>query len=100
MLVVDLHTLQAVHCLNLVHDILLSLDRSEYIEDVAGRNSTVGKGSAGLYIVVLLNKNLLGQRHQIVLLDTVLVADYDFAVTSLDLAHQNLTVDLGENSGA
>ena len=43
--VVDLHTLEAVHCLDLVDDVLLSLDRSEDGEDVAGRHTAVRQRS-------------------------------------------------------
>ena len=40
-LVVNLHTLEAVNGLNFVHDILLSLDRSEYCQNVGRRYTTV-----------------------------------------------------------
>ena len=97
MLVVDLHTLQTVNRLNLVDDVVLSLDRPEDVEDVGRGDSTVGKPCAGLDVVVLLNQNLLGKRNEVVLLDAGLVLDDDLAVSSLDLAHEHLAVDLGEN---
>ena len=70
MLVVDLHTLQTVNRLYLVDDVVLSLDRSEDVEDVGRGDATVRKPCSGLYVVVLLNQDLLGKRNEVVLLHT------------------------------
>ena len=98
-LVVDLHTLQTVDSLNLVDNVVLRFDRSEDVEDVGRGDASVGQFGTCLDIVILLYENLLGGRNEVVLLDTGLILDDDVAVTPLDLAHQNLTVDLRENRG-
>ena len=70
MLVIDLHALQTVNLLNLIHDVLLNLDRTEYVENVGRGYGAVGKTGSGPYVVVLLNEYLLGHRHEIGFLDT------------------------------
>ena len=99
MLVVDLHTLETINRLDLVHDILLGLYRAEYTENVGRGDAAVGQPGTGLDVVVLLNQDLLGQRNQIVLFSTALVLDGDLTVTAFDLAHDNLAVDLGDDGG-
>ena len=96
-LVVDLHTLQTVNRLYLVDNIVLSLDWSEDVEDVGRGDASVREPCSGLDVVVLLNQNLLCKRNEIVLLDSGLVLDDDLTVTSLDLAHEHLTVDFGKD---
>ena len=97
MLVVDLHTLQTIHCLNLIHNVFLSLNGAEDVENVGRGDASVGKRSSRLDVVVLLHEDLLGQWHEIMLLDATLVLHNNLAVTPLDLAHDDLAVDFGKD---
>src|SRR5699024_12458955 len=67
-LVIDLRCLQSVNLLNLIHEVGLYGIRSENIQYFFRRNRSIGKLLAGFHIVVLLNKNMLGQRNKIGLL--------------------------------
>ena len=97
MLVVDLHTLKAVNLLNFIDNVFLNLDRAKDVEDVGRGDCTVGKPHSGLHIVVLLHQDLFCKRNEISLLDSGLVPDDDFPVSSLDLAHNDFSVDFGDN---
>ena len=99
MLVVDLHTLHTVYVLYFVDDVLLNGSRTHDVEDVGGSDSTVGEGCAGTNDVVLLHKNLLRQRHEILLGIAELGSDSDFAVAALDFSEVDLTVDFRNDSG-
>ena len=68
MLVVDLHTLHAVDVLNLVDDIFLHGSGTLDVEDIGRSDGSVGKRRSGTHIVVFLNKDLLGERHKVLLL--------------------------------
>ena len=99
MLVVDLHALHAVHVLNLVDDVLLNSRRTHDIENVGRGDSAVGQRCAGTHEVVFLNKNLLRQRHEIFLGLSELGHHSDFAVTTLNLAEFDLTVNFRHDGG-
>ena len=92
-LIINLHTLQTVNVLNLVHNIFLHGRRTFDSQDVRRCDSTVRQRSTGAYIVVLLNQNLLGQRYEVLLHFTGLGSNDDFAITAFHLTHGNLTVD-------
>ena len=97
-LVVDAHTLQAVHTLHLVDDVLLHGSRAHDAQDVGRSDGAVGERSASTHEVVLLHQDLLGKRHQVVLDLAYLAGDHDLAVASLDLAKGDLAVDLAHHS--
>ena len=59
MLVVDLHTLQTVHILHLIHDILLNGGGTLDGQDIGRRDDTIAERGAGTYGIVLLNQDLL-----------------------------------------
>ena len=99
MLVVDLHALHTVHLLNLIDDVFLHLDGTLDGQDVGRGDGTVGEGHACADVVVLLYENLLGQGHEIAFLVSGLGTDDNLAVASLDLAHLDLSVDLGDDGG-
>ena len=94
MFVVDLHTLQTIHGLNLIDNVLLSLHRTKDVQDVGRRSTAVGETGTGLHVVVLLNQDLLGGRNLIVALLAAAVLHDDLTLTALDLTHENLTIDL------
>ena len=98
-LVVDFHTLHTVNVLYFVHDIFLNSCRAHDIEDIGGRDSAVGEGSACTDDIVLLHENLLRQRYEVLLVFAECGYDGDFAVTTLDLAEFDLTVDFGDDGG-
>ena len=98
-LVVDLHTLHAVHVLNLVDDVFLNGRRTHDIEDIGGSDGTVGQGSTGTHVVVFLNENLLRQRNEILADLAGARGDGDLAVTAFHLTEVDLAVDLGHDSG-
>ena len=93
MLVVDLHTLQTVNVLYLIDDVLLNGGRTLDGEDVARGDRTVGERSSCTYGVVLLHKDLLRERNEIFALLASLRCNDDLTITTLHLAHCNLTVD-------
>ena len=93
MLVVDLHTLEPIHILHLIDDILLNRRRSHDRQDVGRCNDTIRQRSAGTDSIMLLHQNLLGQTYKILALLAGLGSHDDFTVTTLYLAHGNLTVD-------
>ena len=94
MFVVDLHTLQTIYILNLIHDILLYGCGTLDGKDVTWGYGTVRQRGSGAYIITLLNKNLLGEGHQIFFLVTRTGNNGNFTVTSLDLAHVDCSVNL------
>ena len=93
MLVVDLHTLQTVNVLHLVNDVLLNGSRTLDGEDVARSDDTVRKRCACAYGVVLLYKNLLRERYEVLALVAGLRCNDDLAVATLHLTHCHLTID-------
>ena len=99
MLVVDLYTLQAINGLDLVHNVFLCLHRTQDIQDIGGRSAAVGKTGTGLHIVVLLNQDLLGHGNLVVAFLAATVLHDDLTLTALNLAHEHLTVDFGEDGG-
>ncbi len=98
-LVVDLHTLHAVHVLNFVDDVFLNGCRSHDVEDVGRSDGTVGEGSTGAYVVVFLNEDLLGQGHEVFLDFTDTGCNGDFTVTAFYLSEVDFTVDFGYDCG-
>ena len=99
MLVVNLHTLQTVHVLYLVHDILLHCRRTFNGQNVGRRSGTVRQRSTSTYIVVLLYQNLFGQRHEILLHFTQLGSDDNLTVTAFQFTHRDFTVDFRNHCG-
>ena len=93
MLVVDLHALQTIDVLHLVDDVLLHGGRTLNGKDVARRNLSVGQGGACTHGVVLLDKDLTRQWHEVLALLAGLRGDDNLAVAALDLTHRHLTVD-------
>ena len=98
-LVVDLHTLQTVNVLNLVHNVILNGSRALDIKDISRCNSTIRERCTGANEVVLLNKNLLRERNEIVLHLSELRCHLNLAVTTLNLAEGNLTIDFAHDCG-
>ena len=97
MFVVDLHTLQTIHVLNFIHDILLNSCRALDGEDVARRDDTVRERCACTHGVVLLHQDLLGKADEVLTLLTRLRSDDDFAVTALHFTHGDLAVDFADD---
>ena len=99
MLVVDLHTLHAVHILDFVDDVFLHGGRPHDVEDVGGGDCAVRQRCASTDVIVLLHEHLLGQGHEIFLLLAELGGHADFTVTTLDAAEGHLTVDFRHDGG-
>ena len=97
MLVVYLHTLQAVNVLHLVDDVLLHGRRALDGQDVGRGDNAVGQRCAGTHGIVLLNQNLLGERHEVLALLAGLGCNDNLAVATLYLAHGDLAVDFADN---
>ena len=99
MLVVDLHTLQTVNFLNLIHDVLLYLHGTLDVQDVGRGERTFGKRRTGFHVVVLLCQNLLGCGDEILFLFTRLGGDVHATVTTFELLLEgDHTVDFGYDS--
>ena len=100
MLVVDLHTLQAVDFLHLVDDVFLHLHRALNGEDVGGSDSTVGERRTGFDIVAVLSQNLLRGGDEVGALLAGLRGDGHLAVAALEfLGDGDDTVDFGHDGG-
>ena len=97
--VVDLHTLHAVNVLHLVDDVFLNGGRAHDVEDVGGSDGTVGEGCACADIVVLLDKNLFGQGHEILFGFAEFGSDGYFTVAAFHFAEGDFAVDFGNDSG-
>ena len=98
-LVVDFHALQAVHFLNLVHEVLLHGAGALNAQDVRRRDGTIRQRHAGADKVVVLHQNVLRQRHHVLLLDTVFRLDVDFPVTTFHGAVGYHAVDFRYHGG-
>ena len=98
-LVVNLHTLETVYVLYFVDDVLLYSGGTLDGKDVARSDDTVGKWCAGTHSIVLLNKDLLAQRNEVLALVASLAGDNDFTITALHLTHRHLTVDFRNDCG-
>ena len=98
-LVVDLHTLQAVNVLDLIHDIFLHCRRAFDGKDVGRRDGTVGQRRSGAHVVVFLHEDLFREGHEVMFLFAKFGADDDFTVTALDAAHLDFAVDFGNDGG-
>ena len=98
-LIVDFHTLQAVHFLNLVHEVLLHGTGALNAQDVGRRDGTIRQRHAGADKVVVLHQNVLRQRHHVLLLDPVFRLDVDFPVTAFHGAVGYYAVDFRYHGG-
>ncbi len=99
MLVVDLHTLQAVDVLNLVDDVFLYGCGTLDGQDVGRSYGTVGERRTGTNIVVVLYQDLLGDGHKVLADIAHLGGDGDFAIATLEASHGDDTVDFGNDRG-
>ncbi|OPZ45978.1 MAG: hypothetical protein BWY95_01841 [Bacteroidetes bacterium ADurb.BinA104] len=63
MLIIDLHTLQAIYILNLINNILLNSCWTFDGKYVGRGYSTVRERGTRTYKIALLNKNLLGKSY-------------------------------------
>ena len=103
MLVVDLHTLQTIHLLDFVDDVLLHLLRTLDVQDVHRGQGAFGQRRTGFHEVVLLSQNLFGRRDEIGLgtfagIDTR--GDFHHTVTAFQLLLEgDHTVDFGDHGG-
>ena len=97
-LVIDLHTLHTVNFLNLIHNVLLNLGGSFNGQDISRGDGTIRQRCTGLYVIILLYQDLLGQWYQVFLYFTGLGSDDDLTVTTLDLAKGYFTVDFRNHS--
>src|SRR5690606_22515406 len=96
-LVVDLHTLKAINLLDFIYKIFLNGGRAFDEQDIRRRDASIRQRLTRFYKVVVLNQNVLGQRHQIALLHAVARFDEDLAITALDSTVRHHTVDLAHN---
>ena len=102
MLVINLHTLQTINVLNLIHDVLLHGCGTLDGQDVGWRDSTIGKWSAGTNVVVLLNQYLTVGWNEVLLdglFTTQTRSDDDFAITTLQLTHRDFAINFGNSCG-
>ena len=97
-LVVDFHTLEAIDILHLVNDVFLHCRRTLDSQDVGRSDSTVAEGGTGTHKVILLHQNLLTGGDKVTLDIARFGSDDNLAVTTLELAHGDLTVDFANNS--
>ena len=96
-LVVDLHTLEAIDVLHLVDDVLLHGGGTLDGEDVAGGGATVGEGSTGAHEVVFLYEDLLGEGDKVFLDLAELGGNDDFAVARL-MAPMEISPSISETT--
>ena len=98
MLVIDLHTLQTVHILYLVDDILLDSRETLDGKDIGRRDDTVREWRTSTHSIMLLDKDLLGKADEILALLARLRRDDNLAITTLHLAQLDLAIDFADDS--
>ena len=98
-LVIDLHTLQTIHVLYFVDNIFLHGGGTLDGKDVVWRDDTIRKRCASTDSIMLLHKDLLGERYLVTLLVACLGSDDNLAVTTFHLTHGDLTINLRDNGG-
>ena len=96
-LVVDLYPLQAVNVLDFIHDVLLNRGWAHHVEDVDRRDSSIGKRHTGSDKIIVLNEDVLRERHHVLVNVTTTRFHDDFAVTPLDLSVGNDAVNFRNN---
>src|SRR5229473_6004793 len=95
MLVVDLHTLQPVHLLHFVQEVLLHRPRALDPQDVVRVDWTLGEAVTGAHAVALVHAQVLAGRHLVQLRLPLLGVDVDLALAALDLAESHGAIHLG-----
>src|SRR5690606_5901087 len=96
-LVVDLHTLQTVYFLDFVHQVFLYGRRALDRQDIGRGDRPIRKLLTSLHEVIILNQDVLRQRHQVALLNAVARFDENLAVTPLDATVGYDAVDFAHN---
>ena len=93
-LVVDLHTLQAVDVLDFVDDVFLDGRGALDLEDIGRRDSTIRERHTSVDRVTLLDEDLLRGRYEVLTLSAELGGDDDLTVTALEaLTEGDDTID-------
>src|SRR2546425_1232614 len=95
-LVVDLHTLQAVHLLHLVQQVLLHRPRALDPQDVVRVHGPLGEAVSGAHPVALMDAQVLAGRHLVQLRLALFGMDVDLALAALDVTEPHGAVDLGD----
>ena len=93
-LVVDLHTLQAIDVLDFVDDVFLDSRGALDLEDIGRRDSTIRERHTSVDRVTLLDEDLLRGRYEVLTLSAELGGDDDLTVTALEaLTEGDDTID-------
>jgi len=96
-LVVDLHTLQTVYLLYLIHNVFLNSRWAFDHQDICWCDGSFRKRCASFYEIVLLNKNVLAQWCKILAHLACAGLDADLAVTAFHFTVGHDTVHLRHN---
>src|SRR5208283_1693111 len=67
-LIIDTHTLEAIHLLHLIHEIFLEFSRAEYAQDIVRIHRTVHERLSSGYPVSFVDIHVFALRNQILLL--------------------------------
>ena len=99
MLVVDVHALQTVDFLDLVHQVFLQLLLAEHGQNVVRIAGAIHERLAFLDSLALLYVDVYAARQRIFALFAIVADDVDLALTLADLAVFHRAFDLGDDSG-
>ena len=84
-LVVDVHALEPVHLLDLVHEPALELVLPLHLQDVVRVDGAVAERVARFHEVVVADREVLAERDEVLVLDAVFVLDDDKTLSLGDL---------------
>src|SRR5262249_5284762 len=96
-LVVDVHTLEAVDLLHLVHHVLLQLAHAANLQDLLWDHKTICELLALHHAISALHDQVLGVRDEVLLFHPrVFIPDDDDALILLNASKVNHAIDLGD----
>ena len=99
MLVVDLHALQPVDLLNLVHDVVRESAHSAQAKDVMRAGHSVDDFLAPLYVLAFEHQDVPPLRHEGLVRNTFLVGDDEALLALGVLAETDRAGDFGQHRG-
>ena len=97
-LIVNRHTLIAVHALYLVHEILLGLPDPSDLEKLFGIAGTVYERVAGTDLLPVGYRQTSQRRHRVGVLFTIVAYDFDDTAAAIIVADTNHPGSPGQNS--
>src|SRR4030095_12577892 len=99
MLVVDVHTLQAIDLLNFIHEILLQATHTEYSQNIVRVQRTSHQSLAGTNTISVLHVDVRTARDVVLAFFTVVASDDQFAFALRDRTKSDCSIYFRHNRG-